>query len=189
MFLPENYREPVTDNYMRFADGKNVFRVLSEAIVGMEYWKTETNENGEEVRKPVRIKVDERIPTEELGFDKWGNPEFPKHFWAFVVYNRAAEKIQILEITQKKIQRAIKSLVDDEDWGDPKDYDICVTRSGEKLETEYIVQGKPKAKLDESILEEYKVLNINLKALFSGADPFAKKNDDEIDIEEIAKEL
>ena len=39
-FLPKNEREPVTSNYMRFEKGENVFRVLSSAIVGMEYWKT-----------------------------------------------------------------------------------------------------------------------------------------------------
>lgn len=194
-FLPENYKEPITENYMRFQDGKNTFRVLSPAIVGFEYWVTEIKDK-QEVRKPVRKHIDERIPQGELGIDKWGNPEYPKHFWAFVVYNRQAEKIQILEITQKKVIRGIKSLVDDEDWGDPKEYDITVTKSGEKLDTDYVVQGKPnKTKVDEAILKEYEEMKIDLEQLFIGGDPFGEKtetqttvsatSDEEIDIENI----
>ena len=190
-FLPNGYKEPVTDNYMKFQDGKNVFRVLSTAIVGMEYWKTETNENGEEVRKPIRKRMNENIPVEDLGLDKWGNPERPKHFWAFVVYNRQDEKIQILEVTQSKIRKGIKNFVEDEDWGDPKEYDLVVTRSGEKLETDYVVSNKPKSKIDPAIVKEYEDMKINLEALYDGEDPF-KQNEEEWtdkDIDEVIKEV
>jgi len=190
-FLPNGYKEPVTDNYMKFQDGKNVFRVLSTAIVGMEYWKTEINENGEEVRKPIRKRMNENIPVEDLGLDKWGNPERPKHFWAFVVYNRQDEKIQILEVTQSKIRKGIKNFVEDEDWGDPKEYDLVVTRSGEKLETDYVVSNKPKSKIDSAIVKEYEDMKINLEALYDGEDPF-KQNEEEWtdkDTDEVAKEV
>ena len=47
-FLPDNYKIPTTSNYMKFAEGKNTFRVLSSAITGWEYFTTEN--------KPVRQK-------------------------------------------------------------------------------------------------------------------------------------
>ncbi len=34
----------------------------------------------------------------------------------------------------------MKTLFDNEDWGEPQGYDITVTREGEKLETKYSVQ-------------------------------------------------
>lgn len=184
-FLPNDYKEPVTNNYMKFQTGDNTFRVLSSAIVGMEFWKTETNEKGEEVRKPIRRRPTETIFTDELGLDSWGNPERPKHFWAFVVYNREAGAIQILEITQKSIRQGLKALVENKKWGDPKEYDIVVTKNGEKLDTEYIVTPEPKEPISEEILKEYEAMNINLEALFSGDDPFATKREEEIDIEDV----
>jgi len=187
-FLPDGYKEPVTDNYMKFLDGENHFRVLSSAIVGIEFWKEETNKEGEKVRKPVRRRMTEAITPDEIGVDKNGEPEKMKHFWAFVVYNRDAERIQILEITQKTIQRAIKTLAGNTKWGDPQEYDIVVTRSGEKFETEYVVQPDPKEKIDEAIVNEYKAMNINLEALFDGDDPFKTQEDVEDRNDDSAKE-
>ena len=53
-FLPADYVEPKTSRYMRFEMGRNMFRVLSPAIVGREYWKT----SDEGSRKPVRVRLD-----------------------------------------------------------------------------------------------------------------------------------
>jgi len=109
----------------------------------------------------------------------------PKHFWAFVVWNYKDEKVQILEVTQKGIMKAIRNLVNDEDWGDPKNYDLVVTREGEGLETEYSVNPKPKTELDKGIQVFYKDLNINLEALFDGDDPFSTN----IKVDELPEEL
>jgi hypothetical protein len=121
-FLPEGYDKiPSTGRYMKLQEGKNAFRVLGSAITGWVYWNT--------AWKPVRLK--ERpagrpmdIRTEDDG------KESIKHFWAFPVWNYAEKMVQILEASQQTIQNGIKSLVDDENWGDPKAYDIAITRSG-----------------------------------------------------------
>ena len=132
-FLPEKYNIPdANSGYMKFKQGDNRFRVLSSAIVGWESW---IDEGGK--RKPLRWKMDVRKSVEEIGDD-------PKHFWAFVVWNYDAEKVQVLELTQKGIMATIKNLTQDEDWGDPKEYDIVVNREGEGLETQYQVTPKPK---------------------------------------------
>jgi len=160
-FLPDNYEIPdATNGYMKFRQGDNPFRVLSSAIVGSESWIEEGDK-----RKPLRWKMGTDMSVEKIGTD-------PKHFWAFVVWNFNEKKVQILEITQKGIMRAIQALVKNPKWGDPKAYNIVVTRAGEGMETEYTVQPEPKEELDEGILKFYEDLNINLEALFAGEDPF-----------------
>ncbi len=166
-FLPEGYdRIPSTGRYMKLQDGKNTFRILSSAIIGWVYWN---NEN-----RPVRLK--ERpsslpldIRTEENG------KESVKHFWAFAVWNYAEKMVQVLEVSQKQIMAALKNLVDDEHWGDPKNYDIMIKRSGTGFDTEYVTQGIPPTPLDPKIAEEFAKHPVYLPALYSGGDPFAGK--------------
>lgn len=145
---------------MKLQQGANRIRILGSAVVGYEGWKD---------NKPVRKRMNEAIPMSEVD-----DVDRVKHFWAFPVWNYEAEQVQILEITQKGIQKAIKALVADSDWGDPKNYDLVITRSGEKLDTEYSVQPKPTKKLDEAIEQIYNDTPINLEALFTNGDPFAE---------------
>jgi flagellar capping protein FliD len=52
-----------------------------------------------------------------------------KEFRAFVVWNYTDEKVQIMEITQNSIKNQIYKLANDEDFGDPKTYDLKINRS------------------------------------------------------------
>lgn len=169
-FLPSDYQDIPEEpsRYMKLSDGKNQFRVLSSAIVGYEWW---VDKDGS--RKPMRVRKEEEVPTEL--WKASDSREKPKHFWAFVVYNRSAEKVQILEITQKSVMKSIKSIM--EDWGSPKEYDLIINRQktgSEAFDVEYTALPIPasKATLDEGIVKYYEDLNINLDALYSGDDPF-----------------
>ena len=102
-FFENDYKLPSTDNYMKFREGENTFRVLSSAIVGYEYF---TKEN-----KPVRSK----LPFDETPNIKDGGDV--KHFWAFAVWNYADERVQVLELTQKSIMQNMKALIDNKRWG------------------------------------------------------------------------
>lgn len=165
-FLPEGYEIPnKAGSYMKFVDGENRIRILGSAIIGWEYWKTAPDGT----RKPVRVHMKDPINTDELE-----DEEKVKHFWAMPVYNYKEEKIQILEITQKGIQKSIKALAKDKDWGSPIGYDLVITKTGQKLETEYQVQPKPAKELEKGIVEAYKGMFINLDALYLGEDPFEK---------------
>ena len=147
---------------MRLQDGDNIFRVLSSAITGYEYW---TNES-----KPIRSKVPfENTPNIKV-VD--GKPQKVKHFWAFIVWNYATKNVEILELTQSTIMSAMTNLIADADWGSPKGYDIKVTRSGQGIETEYAVSPKPHKDTDPDILMAYADKKINLNALYEGANPF-----------------
>lgn len=175
-FLPTGYKEPVTSKYMKFEKGENRFRVLDSAIIGWEWW--EDKEDGG--RKPIRVRMNETVPS---GQDT-------KHFWAFPVWNYQDEQIQILEITQKGIQRAITALARNQKWGDPKEYDIVVSRTGEGMETEYVVQPNPKEEIPTEIKNAYESTDIKLDALYTGDDPFAVQSEkEEIDINDVDKFL
>lgn len=160
-FLPTDYEVPATGgNYMKLRIGENRFRVLSSAIVGYLYW---TKEN-----KPVRSRsLWDEIPEDarlEEGVFK------PKHFWAFLVYNYEAKKMQILEVTQNTIMTAITAYVRNPKWGDPKTYDMAITATGEGLSREYATIAEPHS--ESPILN---VPHLDLTVLYEGGDPFAPK--------------
>lgn len=178
-FLPEGYKVPKNMSggmYMKLEDGANKFRVLTDAITGYEFW---TNEN-----KPVRVReYPKSVPANIRSDSKI------KHFWAFAVYNYAAEAVQVLELTQATIQNAINDLYVIAEWGDPKGYDIVVTRKGEGLDTEYTVSPIPHKELSEAARKEFESKQINLDALFDGGNPFEDSDTSEIEdmIEDSAK--
>lgn len=159
-FFPnEDYKIPTTSNYMKFQEGENSFRVLSSAVIGYEYFN---NEN-----KPIRS----REPFDETPADIKKDGRI-NHFWAFVVYNYEAKRIQILELTQKGIMKTMQSYIKNAKWGNPREYDFIVTRSGSGLDTEYTVAVNPKSEIGGDVMERYQKLKIDLNALFTGKDPF-----------------
>lgn len=169
-FIPPDYEVPVSGgNYMKLEKGDNVFRVLSSAVIGYEYWNKDD--------KPVRLKSKPDVLPDDIKVDQNGNKVI-KHFWAFAVWNYKAGAVQILEITQKTIQTGIRELTKDVDWGDPRKYDIKITRNGDGLETEYTVSPKPHSSLKSDIEAAYIARPVQLENLFKGEDPFEVRNSD-----------
>lgn len=165
-FLPAGYEQPETGgNYLKLVNGVNKFRILSNSITGWEYWNT--------LNKPVRSK-EEPTSTPNIKTDKDGRTKI-SHFWAFVVWDYKSQGIKILELTQRTIQDAIIALYKDENWGDPKGYDLAITKTGEKMDTKYTLVPAPPKPVLESIKSQYERTIVNLEALYSGADPFAIK--------------
>ena len=172
-FLPTKYEVPQkSGSYMRLQEGENRIRILCSPIIGWETWDT-TPEGG---RKPRRTPMDKPFDISQVS-----DPENVKHFWAMAVWNYAEEKVQILEITQKGIQKTIRALAKDEDWGSPVNFDLVITREGKDLNTTYQVQPKPAKKIDTGITRLYEDMHINLQALFTGDDPFSESvNPDDV---------
>lgn len=168
-FLPADYKDNKSLNeqgssYMKFNKGVNRFRIMSSPIVGWSWW----NEKEDGSKVPVRIRINEKID-----ISKVQDEGSIKRFWAMLVYNYDLKKLQILEITQKGIQKTLESLVSDDDWGTPvQTYDIVVTKIGEGMETKYEVLPKPKTPLTEDILKEFKMINLHLENLYKNEDPF-----------------
>jgi hypothetical protein len=165
-FLPEDYKKPETSDYMKLKEGENTIRILSNAIVGFKYW-TEDN-------KPVRLREPIFEKPDNIKLEKDGSYRV-QHFWAFLVWNYEAQRVQVLEITQSSIQDGIKALVDNKKWGDPRDYDITITRSGEGLETSYTVIPSPHSELELSEADQAKVQKADLEALYEGKPVWGKE--------------
>lgn len=168
-FPDENYKIPTTSNYMKFsAPGDYTFRVLTSAVIGYEYFNRDN--------KPQRSRNPIDDMPDDIKVDKDGNWKV-SHFWAFAVWNYEAKKIQILELTQKTIMGPMHALIKNPKWGNPKGYDITVTRKGTGLnDTEYAVVPNPHTELDPEVLDRMEALDINLDALFTGGDPLSKRD-------------
>jgi hypothetical protein len=65
------------------------------------------------------------------------------------------------------------ALANNEDWGDPHEYDITVSRTGSGLETKYQVHPSPHRQLDDFAATAYAKTGPKIEALFTGDDPFA----------------
>lgn len=162
-FLPDNYILPKQEKmYAKFVKGDTVFRILGAATLGWVYW----SEDGKGKRTPTRIPMGADIPEAPNG-------EPVKHFWFLPIWDYLEQRVMLLEITQKSIQKAITQLSQDKDWGDPTGYDIVVKRTGEAMETEYSTMAKPHKPLTELMKAEWAALEpkLNMNAIFTNDDP------------------
>lgn len=180
-FLPTGYKVPdKTKQFMKLKPGDNKLRFLSTPVLGYEYFSEE--------KKPIRkeFRLGEFTP-EELAENKpkidseSGKPETPKHFWAALVWDYAENAPKILTITQITIIKPLYTLVEDEDWGDLRDFDIVVNKSGSsKNDTEYSVIPKPKKALSKDVQSAVDYINekqlVNVNSLLIGEYPFTSYN-------------
>ena len=80
-----------------------------------------------------------------------------------------------MELTQAGLKEKIIELAKDEDWGDPRKYDISIIRNGEGIETSYVLTPKPHKKRSDEINEAVASMKVNLNALYEGGDPFEEQ--------------
>jgi hypothetical protein len=170
-FLPKGYETPESEQrFMELAEGTNTLRILAPAIVGYEWWE-DTGDGG---RVPRRVRTAEDVPTEVRNATDSRNKA--KHFWAFPVYNYQTQTIQVLELKQQTILRAIEAFVKNPKWGNLKDYDLTIekVKTGSRdWDVEYNVIPEPPSRLDEGIAELAKSVPVRLEAMYAGQDPFA----------------
>lgn len=165
--LPTDYKmsEATWWNYFKITEEAQEFRILTSPIIGYEYFRVD----GDKV-KPVRQREPfEGVPSDSK--DGWK----PKEFWAFVVWNHNLKKVQIMELTQRTMMKAIVELTKSQDWADPKMYDMSICKSGKGTDTRYTLTPLPKSRFEDE--EEQKAAvegakGVRLEALYDGDDPF-----------------
>jgi hypothetical protein len=169
-FLPQNYEPPATGNYCKLQNGDNKLRILGPAIVGNEFWTTDSKGG----RTPVRRRVNEQIADHELGINpETGKREVVKHFWAVPVWNYKTNQVQVWQINQARIRDSLMSLNQSDDWGNPADYDLNIKRTGSGLDTEYAVLPSPKRPITQQVADAFLAASIDLEKLFDAGDPFS----------------
>ena len=167
-FLPNNYKLPETSNsFLKLQDGENRIRILSDARVGYEGWKDSKPFRREEIVcsiTPDEVDIDEKYS---------GKPKI-NLFWAFIIWDYTDKAIKIATITQKTVLKAIEQLANDEDWGDPKEYDIAINKVKNGERTTYTVSPKPAKKLTKEIEDALEASELSIDSIFKA------KEDDEV---------
>jgi len=190
-FLDENYKEPeLPSNYTKIEEGETVLRILAKPQMGWQGWRDEVNEKGENVSKPVRVRDDGKDSFDVADFDE--DVRDVKFFWVMPVWNYNEGVVQIWNIPQTTIRKALVALNRNKAWGNPVGYDLSITRTGkEKQDTKYTVMPNPKAELESTILVKYNEMKIDWDAWWVSDDPFQKKENsaeapkEEVNIEKI----
>lgn len=186
MFTPDKFAESQVGNYMKFEDGQNRIRILEKPITGYVYWEdaegnlVPKNEMAGKGGKPVRVKSWEGLTNAQRGA--------MKGFAAMVVWNYKAEKVQILEIKQVGIMNALEALSLSKSWGDVTTFDIVITKTRTGInptDVEYSVMPEPKEPISKEIKKAYKEANIDLKALYRGADPFKSEATEDLEVDDL----
>lgn len=161
--IPQGTEIPQSSGqFMKFQEGKNRLRVLSDIVTGFEGWR-----NNKPFRQEDQIC---KIKPEQVDLNQNGLPNI-NYFWAMVVWNYGEKKLQTLEITQKTIMKVLKDLEESSDWGDLKNYDIEIVKSKVGDKTTYTTLGIPPKKVAPEILKAYEETEIDLKKLFIGEYP------------------
>ena len=175
-FIPTDYQEKTPGKYSRIQDGENKFRILSEGIVGFEYWVSpngdilEATSRRQKGDKPVRVKTFQE--TFNAGADIHSRP-----FSAFKVWNYQTEQIEVLQIGKITINRRLEELTKDADWADISSYDIVIKRikGATPQDTRYEVSPKLPKPLDAKIKQVAASEAVDLSELFRGGNPFSKE--------------
>lgn len=165
-FLPEGYKPQTgsgAGNFFKIQEGKQKIRIVTDATVGFQYW---TQEN-----KPVSTKEYPINPPDIRVED--GKKDKIKEFWAVGIWDYDAKQLKVWQFTQASLKESILAYFQDEDWGNPRGYDLSITKSGKGLDTKYTVIAGNKGPVSAEIKAALAETDINLKALFDGGDPFA----------------
>ncbi len=177
-FFEEGHEIPEKRNqFMRFQQGTNKLRFIGNPISGFLFFGKVEREDGTETVKPYRrresegeFSIEEMI-NREAKIKSDGEIEEQKYFVMGLVYNYQKQKLQVLEITQKSILKALKSYINNEEYGHPSGYDITVSKEGEGLNTDYTVVASPPKAVSEEVEDLAGEVSCNLEKVFEGEYP------------------
>lgn len=156
-FLPAGYELPKPESkFVTLEEGQNRLRILTPAAIGWEAWI-----DGEAQRLPGQ---ENPFDIDEVDEGDYGKKLY--HFWAFVVWNFDTNKIQLWQVSQRGILTGLYDLLQAEEWGDPREYNIIVIKTVNKRKTEYKVQAVPPKPLTENIKAALAASNLSTDDLF-----------------------
>ena len=167
------FTEPIKyGDYFKIEEGDNLVRVLTPAIIGVEWWTEEVDkESGKIKKRPNRLPLG--LALSECPVLDWS------YFNACYVWNYKAGKVQILSTTKRGIINGLKNLINKPKWGDVMDYDINITKTlknpNDPKSAEYSVTPEPKGFLEGHIVSKWEESNLSYQSLgllFEGLDPF-----------------
>lgn len=103
-------------------------------------------------------------------------PEPAKFAIAVPVYNHDAGSVQVLQISQKSINRELDSISQMEDYANLLEWDFVLGKEGNGLNTEYSLRAVPRKKDSNDVLqeawEEAQSGGFDIGRLLTGGNPF-----------------
>ena len=171
---PPGYKVPssgqVFFNPSRIEEGQSArIRVLGNfqhpktGVYGWSSWDKTAHKN---VCHRVEYTEEARAQLLSKGYDE------PRHFWALLIYNWEEMRPQVMEITQKTLQKELIKNFDDEDLGSPYTYDIKIRKNGSGMSTKYEVTTLQRSKLPEDVIEQINSSAFNVSNLLTGEEVF-----------------
>lgn len=141
--------------------------------------------------KPMYSTLDKPFDPDQLGLDKYGNKQQIWEFWMVPIWNHDAGIVQLWEIRQKTIQKALFGLTDpknvNKQWADWRNYDIEIffNNSNSPLD-KYRINPYPPAELSSKVMDHLqKVLpGIKMDDVFNGKDPLENIHQEPLKLEE-----
>lgn len=190
-WFAEDYKVPSKSSYMKFQDGDNLVRFLLPPVMGNELWI-----GGKPVRKHLGVDftAQEKASADINKFT--GQPKQVQHFWACVVWNYKTNSIELLNITQGKVQQDLLSLAKNPKWGSLDQYDVNIVRGKIGQQVTYTVQPEPPTKMGQAIKDRLAQVKVDMEKYFQGGHPLdfgtggnaPVQTASEDDIDEILKE-
>lgn len=120
------YKKP--SDFIKFSEGETRVRVISEGFFGYNhYLKTATR------FVPLGVCIGRDCP-------HCAKDNEPKQEWAWIILNRNDKQVYLMR-TGAMIGNALAELGNKQ--GDPRDYDVIITRRGEGKSTKYTVEPSP----------------------------------------------
>lgn len=147
--LPDDYTIPSSgDNfYVGKIDGTATVRIISSFVVGYSYY----TEAGGIVRSRSEFTA---TPGIKFKFGSKEERDKPKYIWAFLLYNYKTKKIEMCELDKRDLHRKLDNLMKGK-WGDPRGYDVTITKTGTGTDTRYDINPElPDQKLGTAYPQE-----------------------------------
>ena len=141
--------------------------------------------------KPMYSTLDKPFDPDQLGLDKYKNKQQIWEFWMVPIWNHDAGIVQLWEIRQKTIQKALFGLTDpknvNKQWADWRNYDIEIffNNSNSPLDKYRINPYHPAELSSEVMAHLQKVLpGIKMHEVFNGKDPLENIKQEPLKMEE-----
>ena len=148
-------------------------RFFGQPITGKFVWLDP--EPGSDKGKPVYWEVMPKELPSNIQLDtKTNKPKAPTSFVKAVVWDYDEEMFRILTITQKGLLGDLKKYYTDEDWGDPRNYNVKIGREEAKPYTKYTFTPSSKSKVSQEIQDKWNSFGskINLNAIYDNNNPY-----------------
>ena len=136
--------------FVKFWDTPVKLRVLTWITVARSDW----DKSGEKAKEYLTSERKEPL-------NPWDDKNQPRQVRLIGVYNHTDKKVQLWNISQVSIMKELKRLSKDEDFGDPREYDIKITKVVAATKTEYKVDWLSKGALNTEAQEI-----VNAKPIF-----------------------